>query len=118
MLSNSECYSIDTAIKEVLSDSSYKSAITELSDLVMDQPQHPLDRVVWWMEYLLRHPHNPGMVSPTQDLWWYQYFLLDVIAVILLGVVIVSVLLLLLLWGLCKGCVYCHRRFVELFHFI
>merc|ERR1719402_1441330 len=37
---------IDTAIKEVLSDSSYKSAITDLSDLFMDQPQHPMDRVV------------------------------------------------------------------------
>jgi len=105
---------IDTAIKEVLNNSSYKSAITELSDLVMDQPQHPMDRVVWWLEYLLRHPHNPGMVSPTQDLWWFQFFLLDVIAVILLGLVIISVLL----WGLCKCCAYCHQRFVELFNFI
>jgi len=110
--------SLATSINEVLDNTSYKAAIIELSDLVMDQPQHPMDRVVWWMEYLLRHPHNPGMVSPTQDLWWFQYFLLDVIAVILLGVVIVLVLLFLLLWGLCKGCVYCHRRFVELFHFI
>ena len=110
--------SLANSINEVLNNSSYKSAITELSDLVMDQPQHPMDRVIWWMEYLLRHPHNPGMVSPTQDLWWFQYFLLDVIAVILLGVVIVLVLLFLLLWGLCKGSVYCHRRFVELFHFI
>ena len=76
----------------------------------------------WWiecmLEYLFRHPHNPGMVSPTHDLWWFQYFLLDVIAVILLGVVIVLVLFILLLWGLCRGCVYCHQRFVELFNFI
>jgi len=110
--------SLATSINEVLSDWSYKSAITKLSDLVMDQPQHPMDRIIWWMEYLLRHPHNPGMVSPTHDLWWFQYFLLDVIAVILLGLVISLVLLFLLLWGLCRVCLYCHQTFVELLNFV
>ena len=53
--------SLTSSIHEVLDNTSYRRAITELSDLVMDQPQHPLDRASWWLEYLLRHPHNPAL---------------------------------------------------------
>ena len=92
--------SLTSSIHEVLDNPSYRAAITELSDLVMDQPQHPLDRTAWWMEYLLRHPRNLGMVSPAHDLWWFQYFLLDVMAAILL----VLTILFYLLRGLCRCC--------------
>eukprot|EP00092_Neocalanus_flemingeri_P002760 GFUD01002955.1.p1 GENE.GFUD01002955.1~~GFUD01002955.1.p1 ORF type:complete len:304 (-),score=87.42 GFUD01002955.1:387-1265(-) len=71
--------SVAEAVEEVLTNPDYKTAVSDLSDLIMDQPQHPLDRAVWWMEYLLRHPHNTGMVSPAHKLYWFQYFLLDVL---------------------------------------
>ena len=45
---------LEAAVREVLDNPSYKEAVTRLSDLVMDQPLHPLERTVWWMEYLLR----------------------------------------------------------------
>ena len=77
--------SLAGAVHEVLNDPSYKAGVAELSSLIMDQPQHPLHRVIWWMEYLLRHPHNTGMTAPAHHLWWFQYFLLDVAAVILLA---------------------------------
>ena len=82
--------SLLAAITEVLDDPEYQSSVSRLSDLIMDQPQHPLERAVWWLEYLLRHPHNPGMRPVTHDLSWPQYFLLDVIATVIaiLGLVI------------------------------
>ena len=43
-----------SAIEEVLDNDKYQRSVTRLSDLIMDQPQHPLDRTVWWMEYILR----------------------------------------------------------------
>ena len=73
------------AVTRMMEDDSYQSAVDHLRDLVLDQPLHPLEAVTWWMEYLLRHPHNTGMTPPAHELWWFQYFLLDVAAVILLA---------------------------------
>ena len=72
------------AINTVLTKPEYSEAVAGLKDLIMDQPQHPLDRVAWWLEYLLRHPHNIGMKSPALRLYWFQYFLLDVLLVFLI----------------------------------
>jgi glucuronosyltransferase len=41
---------------------------------------------VFWTEYVIRHNGAPHMRSAVLDLTWYQYFLLDVIAVLLLAV--------------------------------
>jgi len=50
---------------------------------------------VYWTEYVIRHKGAPHLRSAVLDLAWYQYFLLDVIAVLALA--IVSILLILLL---------------------
>ena len=76
---------LEVGLRAVLDNKKYQEAVTQLSDLVMDQPQHPLERATWWMEYLLRHPGNVAMRSPVHDLAWHQYFLLDVILVLLVG---------------------------------
>ena len=54
----------------------------------MDQPMHPVDRAVWWMEYLIRHP-NPEdtMKSPGSELSWWQYFLIDVFVFLVIIIV-------------------------------
>jgi glucuronosyltransferase len=41
---------------------------------------------VFWTEYVIRHKGAPHMRSAALDLAWYQYFLLDVIAVLTLAV--------------------------------
>ena len=47
------------------------------------QIDRPLDRAVWWIEHLIRHPKlGQYMRSPVHDLAWHQYFLLDVMALI------------------------------------
>ena len=81
----------------------YQSSVEQLSSLILDQPQHPLDRAVWWLEYLLRHPGNPGMLSPTHKLYWFQYFLLDILSVVLF-------VLLLLSFMMYKLCYCCFRK--------
>jgi glucuronosyltransferase len=41
---------------------------------------------VFWTEYVIRHKGAAHMRSAALDLTWYQYFLLDVIAVLALAV--------------------------------
>ena len=63
----------------IITSQTSSRAVRDLRDLILDQPLHPLTRTVWWLEYLLRHPHNTNMRSPVHNLAWYQYFLLDVL---------------------------------------
>lgn len=53
------------------------------SALTKDQPQSPMERAVWWTEYVLRHNGARHLRSAAVDMPWYQYFLLDVIAFLL-----------------------------------
>jgi glucuronosyltransferase len=50
---------------------------------------------VYWTEYVIRHKGAPHLRSAVLDLAWYQYFLLDVIAVLALASVCILLVLLL-----------------------
>ena len=82
-----------------------KELIDIPSDLIMDQAMHPLERAVWWLEYLLRHPHNPDMRPVTHSLHWTQFFLLDVLAVILLAIAVLGAIVVKLV-----RCCCCSRK--------
>jgi glucuronosyltransferase len=64
----------------------YRENAQRLSRIYRDQPLTPLETAVFWTEYVIRHKGAPHMRSAVLDLTWYQYFLLDVIAVLALGV--------------------------------
>ena len=77
-----------------------------LSRIFRDQPLTPLQQAVYWTQYVIRHKGAPHLCSAVLDLAWYQYFLLDVIAVLALAVgsvvLIVFMILRLVLrrvWG-------------------
>ena len=95
---------LENAIRQVLDDISYQSSMTKLSDLIMDQPLHPLDRSIWWLEYLLRHPHNSDMKPVTHGLYWFQYFLLDVFAAIFLIVIVIVLIFVKIVQYCCNVC--------------
>ena len=117
-----EADSLLASVQEVLDNPKYREAVTRLSDLIMDTPQHPLDRStlinshltwyfrsVWWLEYLLRHPHNTGMKSHAVKLPWYKYFLLDVIAFFIL--ILASIVFLV--WKLIICCCCAKKQKTE-----
>jgi glucuronosyltransferase len=73
-----------------------------VSRIYRDQPLTPLEQAVFWTEYVIRHKGAPHMRSAALDLLWYQYFLLDVIAVLTLAVVSVLLLVFLILRAVLK----------------
>ncbi|KAJ4441095.1 hypothetical protein ANN_10945, partial [Periplaneta americana] len=95
------------AINEVLENPRYRENAQRLSRIYRDQPLSPLDQAVFWTEYVIRHKGAPHMRSAALDLAWYQYFLLDVIAVLALGtgtvLFVVFVIVRALLRKLCGG---------------
>jgi glucuronosyltransferase len=75
----------------------YRENAQRLSRIYRDQPLTPLQQAVFWTEYVIRHKGAAHMRSAALDLTWYQYFLLDVIAVLALAVGSVLVFMLLIL---------------------
>lgn len=55
-----------------------------------------MDTAVYWIEYIIRHKGALKLQSSAKYLAWYQYYLLDVIAV-LVGIPLVLAYLLITL---------------------
>ncbi|KAG8331676.1 UDP-glucuronosyltransferase 1-1 [Homalodisca vitripennis] len=57
--------------------------MARLSHLYRDQPNSPADRLVFWVEYLLRHGGAHHLRPASALLPWYQLYLIDILALLL-----------------------------------
>ncbi|KAG8228490.1 UDP-glycosyltransferase [Ladona fulva] len=89
------------AMKSVLEDKSYYDKMKELSERLNDQPQPPLQKAAFWTEYVMRHKGAKHLATASLDLYWYQLYLVDVVAVL---VVVPSLFLLSLMFMIRKCC--------------
>ncbi|XP_047116758.1 UDP-glycosyltransferase UGT5-like [Schistocerca piceifrons] len=89
------------AINEVLTQQKYRQRAAELSQLFHDQPQQPLERAIFWTEYVLRHGGATHLRSAALDLYWWQLALLDVAAAVAVCM-LVPVLLCLFVVRRCR----------------
>uniref|UniRef100_A0A8C4PSP8 UDP-glucuronosyltransferase n=1 Tax=Equus asinus TaxID=9793 RepID=A0A8C4PSP8_EQUAS len=71
------------ALKTVMHDPSYKENAMKLSRIQHDQPMKPLDRAVFWIEFVMRHKRAKHLRPASHDLNWFQYHSLDVIGFLL-----------------------------------
>ncbi|XP_048220624.1 UDP-glucuronosyltransferase 2A2-like isoform X1 [Perognathus longimembris pacificus] len=91
------------AVRTVINDPSYKENAVRLSRIHHDQPVKPLDRAVFWIEFVMRHKGAKHLRVAAHDLTWLQYHSLDVIA-FLLACVAVPILLVV------KCCFFSFRK--------
>ncbi|XP_063216516.1 UDP-glycosyltransferase UGT5-like [Bacillus rossius redtenbacheri] len=81
----------------VLGNSSFRENARRLSAVMADQQMAPLERAVWWTEYVLRHRGAAHLRSAAVGMPWYQYLLLDVAGFLLACALLAA----LLLWRTC-----------------
>uniref|UniRef100_A0A1Y1MYZ1 UDP-glucuronosyltransferase n=1 Tax=Photinus pyralis TaxID=7054 RepID=A0A1Y1MYZ1_PHOPY len=72
------------ALTEVLNNDKYKENAIRRSRIMHDQPMKPLDRAMFWIEYVLRHEGAPHLRTGALNLNWFQVLCLDVLTVIIL----------------------------------
>ncbi|XP_005333334.2 UDP-glucuronosyltransferase 2A3 isoform X1 [Ictidomys tridecemlineatus] len=72
-----------SALRTVINDPSYKENAMRLSRIHHDQPIKPLDRAVFWIEFVMRHKGAKHLRPASHDLTWFQYHSLDVIGFLL-----------------------------------
>ncbi|XP_072477046.1 UDP-glucuronosyltransferase 2B18-like isoform X1 [Notamacropus eugenii] len=88
------------ALKTVINSPSYKENAMRLSRIHHDQPGKPLDRAVFWIEFVMRHKGAKHLRPTSHDLTWYQYHSLDVIGFLLASVAAVAFIPI-------KCCLFC-----------
>ncbi|KAJ8881185.1 hypothetical protein PR048_017658 [Dryococelus australis] len=81
------------ALTKVIEDKSYRENMERLSALVNDQITTPMERAVWWTEYVLRHKGAKHLRTAAVDMPWYTYLLLDIVLFLLVITSLVVVLL-------------------------
>lgn len=69
------------SLKAVIQDPKYRAAARFRQGILRDQRTSPLDTAVYWTEYVLRHRGAAHLASPAADMPFYQWALLDVLAV-------------------------------------
>ncbi|XP_003265737.1 UDP-glucuronosyltransferase 2B4 isoform X2 [Nomascus leucogenys] len=93
------------ALKTVINDPLYKENAMKLSRIHHDQPVKPLDRAVFWIEFVMRHKGAKHLRVAAHDLTWFQYHSLDVIGFLLTCVATVIFII--------TKCLFCVWKFVR-----
>nr|XP_008111260.1 PREDICTED: UDP-glucuronosyltransferase 2A1 isoform X1 [Anolis carolinensis] len=91
------------AVNTVIHNATYKENAVRLSKIHHDQPMKPLDRAVFWIEFVMRHKGAKHLRVAAHDLTWYQYHCLDVIAFLISCVA-------LFMFIIVKCCTFCCRK--------
>ncbi|CAH0598231.1 unnamed protein product [Chrysodeixis includens] len=88
--------SFKAAVNKVIGDDSYRKNIVKLRGQLQDEVQSPLERAVWWTEYVLRHGGAKHLRSPAANISWAEYLELELVLTLLGGAfAVLSVLLLI-----------------------
>lgn len=63
----------------------YRENAEKIAEILTDEPNTGLQRAVFWTEYVIRHKGAPYFRSPALDMAWYQYCMLDILSLFLVG---------------------------------
>lgn len=80
---------IKEKLYKILNDPKYTKNAKELSVRFRDQKEKPLDRAIWWIEWLLRYPNADFLKSPVLRLGFISGNSFDVIAIITIILIII-----------------------------
>ncbi|KAF5289142.1 hypothetical protein FQR65_LT02032 [Abscondita terminalis] len=75
---------LEKTLQEMLNSQSYEKCAKKRSMILKDQVIKPLDNAIFWIEYVIRHQGAPHLKSAALNLTWYQYYLLDIMLVLIL----------------------------------
>jgi len=77
------------AITKAAEDRELRENVQRASKVFKDLPEKPMDKAMYWLEYVMRHKGAPHLQSTARNLNFFQYFLVDVVA--FSGMVILTV---------------------------
>ena len=97
---------LKAAIMESMESSEMQEALERVHRLYTDREMKPVERAVWWIEYVCRHQGAKILRSIGENVPFYQYHHLDIV----LFVMIILIILVTILVFTCKICCKCYCR--------
>ncbi|KAG5895542.1 hypothetical protein JTB14_010686 [Gonioctena quinquepunctata] len=70
------------ALNDLLNKPSYRKNAKLRSKILRDQPMHPLEKAIFWIEYVIHHNGAAHLRSGAMDLSWYQKYPVDLVLVL------------------------------------
>nr|XP_048293950.1 UDP-glucuronosyltransferase 2B17-like isoform X3 [Myodes glareolus] len=95
-----------SALEAVIDNPFYKKNAMWLSTIHHDQPMKPQDRVIFWIEFVMRHNGAKHLRPLAHNLTWYQYHSLDVVGFLLACVAVMAFLSI-------KSFLFIYRKFLK-----
>ncbi|CAG9832209.1 unnamed protein product [Diabrotica balteata] len=83
---------LSKALNEILTNKKYTENAKLRSSLMHDRISKPMDTAIYWVEYVIRNKGAPHLRVAAVSMPFYKYFLLDIIAVILLSLITIITL--------------------------
>uniref|UniRef100_A0A3P9IGN9 UDP-glucuronosyltransferase n=1 Tax=Oryzias latipes TaxID=8090 RepID=A0A3P9IGN9_ORYLA len=96
------------AIQEVLTEPSYRMNMQRLSRLHRDQPVKPMDKALFWIEFVMRHKGAAHLKAQSYNMSWFSYHSVDV--VLFLTAAVLLVLLTSFMFIRCLFRAVCKRK--------
>ncbi|XP_042343819.1 UDP-glucuronosyltransferase 2A1-like [Plectropomus leopardus] len=97
------------ALKEVLYNPTYREKMKALSNLQRDQPMKPLDKAMFWIEFVMRHKGAGHLRTESYKMSVIQYHSIDVVVFLLAVVLLVFAVFVSAVKFLCRR-VFCRSK--------
>ncbi|XP_061384702.1 UDP-glucosyltransferase 2-like [Danaus plexippus] len=89
--------SFKETILSVISNSSYRENVVRLRKIMRDETQTPLEKAVWWTEYVIRHKGAAHLRARGAHMPWTEYYEINLIIVLISILFIVTAVLVVTL---------------------
>ncbi|XP_013858738.1 UDP-glucuronosyltransferase 2A1 [Austrofundulus limnaeus] len=98
-------HTFESSVKEVLYKDSYRQNMQRLSRLHRDQPISPMEKAIFWVEYVMRHKGAGHLRTEAYKMPWYSYYSIDVLLFLMAVVAVLFLSVYAVIRLLC-----CRRR--------
>ncbi|CAI6360786.1 unnamed protein product [Macrosiphum euphorbiae] len=79
-------------LQQLLRDPGFGEAAAKASSIMRDNPTSIMDKAIFWIEFVVRHGGAPHLRTVANQLYWFQYYMLDVMAAAIILMAVVSYL--------------------------
>lgn len=90
---------IKEKLTKVLEDPTYRKNVMKLSKRFKDQKEKPIDRAIWWIEWVLRNPNADYFRSPVLRLGFIVGNAYDLVAFVTLIFIIIIFIVTKIIWN-------------------
>uniref|UniRef100_A0A7G3B596 Putative udp-glucoronosyl and udp-glucosyl transferase n=1 Tax=Lutzomyia longipalpis TaxID=7200 RepID=A0A7G3B596_LUTLO len=94
---------LQKVISNMMTETKYRDNAKTRSRLFKDQPQPPLERTLWWIDFILRNPDVEFLRSKSRFLDIFTLHSVDVIAFYVVSILLVVLVLLKIFCLICRA---------------